>query len=234
MLKEILEMEKQSNMKNQVIDQILKSPVIPVFYDDDVDTCIKVLKSCYAGGIRVFEFVNRGPFAEQNFKILRNYKEEHFPDLKLGIGTIMHGDDADRFIELGTDFLVSPIFSECVVATARKNEILWIPGCMTPTEIADAQFSGCTFIKLFPGDTLGPGFLKSIKPIFPKLRFMPTGGVDCSEESISKWFDAGVSAVGLGSKLFVKINGEYQFGLISENCSKLLSWAKREKQEVKG
>ena len=220
-------MEKPTKMKEEIIKEIIRNPVLPVFYDDDVNTCIQALQSCYEGGIRVFEFVNRGAEAEQNFKALRNYKEEHFPDLKLGIGTIMHADDADRFIELGADFLVSPIFSECVASSAKKNNILWIPGCMTPTEIADAQMAGCTFVKLFPGDTLGPGFLKSIKPIFPNLRFMPTGGVDCSSESINKWFEAGVSAVGLGSKLFVKINGKYEFGQIAENCRHLLHWAKR-------
>lgn len=220
-------MEKPTKMKEEIIKEIIRNPVLPVFYDDDVNTCIQALQSCYEGGIRVFEFVNRGAEAEQNFKALRNYKEEHFPDLKLGIGTIMHADDAERFIELGADFLVSPIFSESVANSAKNNNTLWIPGCMTPTEIADAQLADCTFVKLFPGDTLGPGFLKSIKPIFPNLRFMPTGGVDCTQESINKWFEAGVSAVGLGSKLFVKINGKYEFGQIAENCRNLLNWAKR-------
>lgn len=220
-------MEKPTKMKEEIIKEIIRNPVLPVFYDDDVNTCIQALQSCYDGGIRVFEFVNRGAEAEQNFKALRNYKEEHFPDLKLGIGTIMFADDAERFIELGADFLVSPIFSESVANSAKNNNTLWIPGCMTPTEIADAQLADCTFVKLFPGDTLGPGFLKSIKPIFPNLRFMPTGGVDCTQESINKWFEAGVSAVGLGSKLFVKVNGKYEFGQIAENCRNLLNWAKR-------
>src|SRR5690606_15399881 len=115
-------MEKQTKMKEEIIKDIIRNPVIPVFYHDDVNTCIQILKSCYEGGIRVFEFVNRGNEAEQNFKALRNYKEEHFPDLRLGIGTIMHADDADRFIELGADFLVSPIFSECVASSANRSE----------------------------------------------------------------------------------------------------------------
>ncbi len=221
-------MEKQSNVKEQIINQIIKTPVIPVFYDADPNICLEVLKSCYAGGIRIFEFVNRGPAAEQNFKELRFYKDQFLPDLKLGIGTILNVDDAKRFIDLGADFIVSPIFSESIAAITREHNVLWIPGCMTPTEIASAQSSGCSFIKLFPGDSLGPGFLKSIKPIFPDLKFMPTGGVDCTEESISKWFDAGVSAVGLGSKLFKKESGLYQYKEISDNCTQLLQWAKND------
>ena len=219
-------MEKQFNMKNQIIDQIVQSPVIPVFYDAEINTCIKILTSCYQGGIRVFEFVNRGPEAEKNFKELLDYRDKNFKDLKLGIGTIMNAEQAKLFSEMGADFLVSPIFSDSI-ASAIKDGMLWIPGCMTPSEIAAAQNVGCTFVKLFPGETLGPGFLKSIKPIFPKLKFMPTGGVDCTEDSIDKWFDAGVSAVGLGSKLFVKIDGKYQYGAISENCDNLLNWARR-------
>jgi len=221
-------MEKQSNVKEQIINQIIKTPVIPVFYDADPNICLEVLKSCYAGGIRIFEFVNRGPAAEQNFKELRVYKDQFLPDLKLGIGTILNVDDAKRFIDLGADFIVSPIFSESIAAITSEHNVLWIPGCMTPTEIASAQSSGCSFIKLFPGDSLGPGFLKSIKPIFPDLKFMPTGGVDCTEESISKWFDAGVSAVGLGSKLFKKESGLYQYKDISNNCTQLLQWAKND------
>lgn len=225
----ILETEKQFKMKEQLIEQILETPVLPVFYDADLEICLQVLKSCYAGGIRVFEFVNRGEAAEQNFNALKAYKEEFFPDLKLGIGTIMTAEDADRFILLGADFLVSPIFSKSIALRAHEHNILWIPGCMTPSEIANAQAVGCTFVKLFPGETLGPGFLKSIKPVFPKLKFMPTGGVDCSEESINKWFEAGVSAVGLGSKLFTKENGQYQFQKIIENSEKLLKWVKIKK-----
>lgn len=212
-------------MNEQLLEKILNNPVIPVFYDDDLQTCIAILKSCYTGGIRVFEFVNRGREAKANFKALLAYKEEHFPDLSLGIGTIMNPDDAERFIDLGTDFLVSPIFNESIAAVARKNNILWIPGCMTPSEIAAANLAGCTYIKLFPGDTLGPGFLKSIRPVFPNIRFMPTGGVECAEDNIKTWFEAGVSSVGLGSKLFSKKDGQYDLDQIEANCRNLLAWA---------
>src|SRR5690606_6797581 len=137
-----------------------------------------------------------------NFRILLEYKKAHFPDLLLGIGTIKTAEQAQDFIELGADFIVSPIVTKEIAAVTLDNGILWIPGCMTPTEIALAESLGAPLVKLFPGDTLGAGFLKAIKPLFPNLKFMPTGGVDVSEESLRSWFDAGVLAVGMGSKLF--------------------------------
>ncbi len=213
-------------MKNQILDTIAAYPVIPVFYHDDVETCINVLKACYEGGIRVFEFVNRGAAAVENFKALMAYKVEHFPDLKLGIGTILDTEAADEFLKLGTEFLVSPIFTEKLAQLAKEKDIFWIPGCMTPSEIAAAMHAGCGFIKLFPGETLGTGFLKSIKPLFPNVKFMPTGGVEVKVQNIEQWFEAGVSAVGLGSKLFVKNENGYDYEAITTNCNKLLSWTK--------
>ncbi|MFZ4262578.1 bifunctional 4-hydroxy-2-oxoglutarate aldolase/2-dehydro-3-deoxy-phosphogluconate aldolase [Sphingobacterium sp. HJSM2_6] len=213
-------------MNDQLIQHIEQYPVIPVFYHDDVEVCKQILKTVYEGGIQVFEFVHRGSAAEKNFKELLAFKATRFPDMKLGIGTIMNADLANTYINLGAEFLVSPIFSEPIAEIANKNNILWIPGCMTPSEIAQAQHAQCAFIKLFPGDSLGPNFLKSIKTVFPNLKFMPTGGVEVSESNIKEWFNAGVSSVGLGSKLFVKSNDEYNYAAIRENCSKLLKWAK--------
>ncbi|MEI5984507.1 MULTISPECIES: bifunctional 4-hydroxy-2-oxoglutarate aldolase/2-dehydro-3-deoxy-phosphogluconate aldolase [Sphingobacterium] len=214
-------------MKNQILDTIAAYPVIPVFYHDEVEICINVLKACYEGGIRVFEFVNRGAAATENFKALMAYKVEHFPDLKLGIGTILDTEAAKKFIKLGTEFLVSPIFTQELAKLAKEKGILWIPGCMTPSEIAAAMHAGCGFIKLFPGETLGTGFLKSIKPLFPTVKFMPTGGVDVTQSNIQNWFEAGVSAVGLGSKLFVKNQTGFDYQAISQNCRNLLSWVKK-------
>ncbi len=214
-------------MKDQLIQHIEQYPVIPVFYHDDLAICKQILKSVYEGGIRVFEFVHRGPAAENNFKELLAYKNESFKDMKLGIGTIMNADLASRYIGLGAEFLVSPIFAEDIANIANEHRILWIPGCMTPSEIAQAQRADCSFLKLFPGDSLGPNFLKSIKPVFPGLKFMPTGGVEVSENNIKEWFNAGVSSVGLGSKLFVKSNLDYDYAAIKENCATLLNWAKK-------
>lgn len=213
-------------MKEQLLTHIFNYPVIPVFYHDDVQICKQIMKACYDGGIRTFEFVNRGTAAKSNFAELLVYRNTEFPDLKLGIGTILDAQTAEDFVALGTDFLVSPIFNSSIAEVANKHQLLWIPGCMTPSEIAQAQEADCTFIKLFPGETLGPSFLKSIKPLFPKLKFMPTGGVDMTEDNIRTWFKAGVSAVGLGSKLFSQSDVGYDYAQIQANCTKLLSWTK--------
>jgi len=215
-------------MKEQLINYIADHPIIPVFYHDDLETCQHIMEACYAGGIRVFEFVNRGKNAQTNFKALLAYKENNFPAMKLGIGTILRVDQAEEYLKLGAEFLVSPIFNESIAKIAALHNTLWIPGCMTPTEIAAAQAVGCNFIKLFPGDTLGPGFLNSIRPLFSGIKFMPTGGVDVTEESIQSWFSAGVIAVGLGSKLFKKTENQYDYTQITAMCESLLKWTTNE------
>lgn len=185
-----------------ILSKIESSPIIPVYYHDDIDQCIQILKSCYTGGIRVFEFVNRGPAAFNNFKQLLKYRNENFEDLTLGIGTIKTKQQALDFLDIGAEFIVSPIVKPEIAEATLKKNILWIPGCMTPTEIALAEELGAPLVKLFPGDALGANFLKGIKPLFPSLKFMPTGGVSLEEQNLSEWFQAGVSAVGMGSKLF--------------------------------
>jgi len=212
-------------MKTKLINYIAQHPIIPVFYHDDLEICQEIMKACYAGGIRVFEFVNRGQNAQANFKALLAYKERNFPELKLGIGTILKAQQAEEFLQLGAEFLVSPIVNKSIAKVAEDKQTLWIPGCMTPTEIATAEELGCTFIKLFPGDTLGPGYLKSIRPLFSDIKFMPTGGVDVSEDNIQSWFSAGVMAVGLGSKLFTKTADQYDYAQITQACAALLKWA---------
>ena len=214
-------------MKTKLINYIAQHPIIPVFYHDDLAICKEIMQACYAGGVRVFEFVNRGENAQTNFKALLAYKESNFPEMKLGIGTILKAQQAEEFLQLGTEFLVSPIVNASIAKVAAEKQTLWIPGCMTPTEIAQAKELGCTFIKLFPGDTLGPGFLRSIRPLFSDINFMPTGGVDVKEENIQSWFDAGVMAVGLGSKLFIKTANEFDYAQITVACKNLLKWAKK-------
>lgn len=184
------------------LSKIEKSPIIPVYYHDNIEQCIDILKSCYQGGVRVFEFVNRGPQATNNFKALLQYRNEHFKDLSLGIGTIKTKQQALDFLNIGAEFIVSPIVKAEIAEVTLKNNILWIPGCMTPTEISLAEELGAPLVKLFPGDTLGANYLKNIKPLFQSLKFMPTGGVSLEEQNLKDWFQAGVSAVGMGSKLF--------------------------------
>ncbi|MES2826970.1 MAG: bifunctional 4-hydroxy-2-oxoglutarate aldolase/2-dehydro-3-deoxy-phosphogluconate aldolase [Bacteroidota bacterium] len=193
-----------------ILEHITNYPIIPVYYNDDVNTCLEVLQQCYNGGIRVFEFTNRGKNALLNFQAMLQYKDQHLPGLLLGIGTIKSVNVAEQFINLGCDFLVSPIVKAELAQIALQYNKFWIPGCMTPTEINLAEELGATLIKLFPGDLLGPDFLKSIKPLFPSLKFMPTGGVDLKEENINNWLKAGVTALGLGSKLFTTFDEDGQ------------------------
>ncbi|KAA2240414.1 bifunctional 4-hydroxy-2-oxoglutarate aldolase/2-dehydro-3-deoxy-phosphogluconate aldolase [Chitinophaga agrisoli] len=187
-----------------IIAAFERSGIIPVFYHDDEATCIEVMKACYEAGIRVFEFTNRGENARRNFAAMRDKKLVDMPDMYLGIGTIKSAADAESYTGQGADFIVSPITDEGTAAYCRKANILWIPGCMTPSEIAVAEKQEAPLVKLFPGNVLGPGFVKAIKPLFPNLKFMPTGGVEPTQESVKSWFDAGVVCVGMGSNLIPK------------------------------
>ncbi|MBE8720206.1 bifunctional 4-hydroxy-2-oxoglutarate aldolase/2-dehydro-3-deoxy-phosphogluconate aldolase [Sphingobacterium pedocola] len=209
---------------NNILETINKYPVIPVYYHDDSAKCIEIVKAAYEGGIRVFEFVNRGEKALENFKILLEYKNLHLPGLVLGIGTIKDVEQAKSFLAVGAEFIVSPIIEPSIARETLDKGILWIPGCMTPSEIAVAEKLGAPLVKLFPGDTLGPNFLKAIKPLFPKVKFMPTGGVDVEEKNIQEWFDAGVYSVGLGSKLFQEPEGATDYSWLAERSKQLFSW----------
>lgn len=210
----------------EILDHILAYPVLPVYYHDDPQTCIDVANACYEGGIRVFEFVNRGANALENFKHLLEFRNAHLPELKLGIGTIKDADTATQYLKAGADFIVSPIVKKEIAEVTLHRNVLWIPGCMTPTEINLAEDLGAPLVKLFPGDTLGTKFLKGIKPLFPTMRFMPTGGVSPDEQNISEWFNAGVSAVGMGSKLFARPDGATGYDWLSERARQVIGWVK--------
>jgi len=208
---------------DSVKEHILNEKLIPLFYEDDLDICINVVEALYKGGVRTIEFTHRGPKALNNFKALVA-KKENLPGLMLGIGTIKNTNDAQAYIQAGADFLISPVFDSAVADIAYLHKILWIPGCMTPTEIHVAQQAGCGLVKLFPGNVLGPGFIEAIRPLFKEVSFLVTGGVDATEESITKWLKAGASGVGLGSKLITKeALQEKEFDKISIKIKELLS-----------
>jgi 2-dehydro-3-deoxyphosphogluconate aldolase/(4S)-4-hydroxy-2-oxoglutarate aldolase len=190
--------------KSQIQDSIIMQGILPLFYNDSGEVSIAITRKLYEAGIRVIEYTNRGVAALDNFKALKELQQEELPDLLLGIGTIKSAKEAVQFVEAGADFLISPLVNPGVAAVAAKNDLLWIPGCMTPTEIYNAQQLGATLIKLFPANILGPAFVSAVKELFPGVLMMPTGGVEMSQENISAWFDAGVSAVGMGSKLITK------------------------------
>lgn len=194
--------------KEEVLNAILKQGMLPLFFHTDAQESVDIVKTLYDSGIRVFEFTNRGEEAKKVFKALIKARNEEMQELYLGIGTIKTGAEAEEFIALGADFLVAPIVTPAVADFAHSHELLWIPGCMTPTEIALAQQNKAALIKLFPANILGPGFLSAIKELFKGQLFMPTGGVDLEVENLKSWFKVGVGAVGMGSKLINPQNVE--------------------------
>ena len=188
-------------IKKAVLKAILTQGMLPLFFYQDDEVSLEITRILYKAGVRVLEYTNRGKEALDNFKVLIKARKKEMPDLYLGIGTIKNVSDAEAFIDAGADFIVSPIINPEVAKVTHKHKLLWVPGCMTPTEIYDAQKNGAEFVKIFPANILGPVFISSIKELFPGLLFMPTGGVELNSKSISSWFNAGVCAVGMGSKL---------------------------------
>jgi 2-dehydro-3-deoxyphosphogluconate aldolase / (4S)-4-hydroxy-2-oxoglutarate aldolase len=190
--------------KSVIIECICQQGILPLYFNKAADVSVEVLRALYAAGIRALEYTNRGDAALLNFKEMLKVRNTEYKDLYLGIGTIKNETAAQQFISAGADFIVSPGLVPSVVKLAEQHNLLWIPGCMTPSEIIQAELFGAKMIKLFPGNILGPGFMAAIKEIFPSLVFMPTGGVELENENIGAWFKAGVSAVGMGSKLITK------------------------------
>jgi 2-dehydro-3-deoxyphosphogluconate aldolase / (4S)-4-hydroxy-2-oxoglutarate aldolase len=193
-----------NNSISQVANSIVKQGMLPLYFNADETVSVDVLHAIYRAGVRVFEYTNRGEAALRNFTKMIAVRNAEMPDLLMGIGTIKNAKQAKEYRKAGADFFVSPGFVLEVAKYAAKEGVFYAPGCMTPSEIIAAENAGVGFIKLFPGDMLGPKFLSGIKDIFPNLLFMPTGGVDTTRENIEAWYKAGVCAVGMGSKLISK------------------------------
>jgi len=190
--------------KELLLKLIPEQGILPLYFYKDSDVSLQVLRALYNAGIRTVEYTNRGEAALQNFKKMRALCDAEFKDMYLGIGTIKNGQMAQTFIDAGADFIICPGLVEEVATVCDKNDMLWVPGCMTPSEIIRAENLGAKMIKLFPGNILGPEFMSAIKALFPDLLFMPTGGVDLDKDNIAKWLKSGVCAVGMGSKLVSK------------------------------
>jgi 2-dehydro-3-deoxyphosphogluconate aldolase / (4S)-4-hydroxy-2-oxoglutarate aldolase len=188
----------------QIADAIIAQGMLPLYFNASEEVSLDTLKAIYKAGVKAVEYTNRGDAALANFKKMVALRNAEMPGLLLGVGTIKNLQTAKDYMAAGADFLVSPGFVKEVADYAVANDIFYAPGCMTPSEIIAAENAGIGFIKLFPGNMLGPEFLSGIKDIFPKLLFMPTGGVDTTKENIEGWFKAGVCAVGMGSKLISK------------------------------
>ncbi len=190
------------------IDVALKmkeTGIIPVFYDSQTETAKQVLKACYHGGIRVFEFTNRGDFAHEVFAELNKWSAKEYPDMILGIGSVVDAGTAALYIQLGANFIVSPVLKEDMAIICNRRKIAWIPGCGSLNDISYSEELGAEIVKIFPESSVGgPTFVAAVKGPCPWSSIMPTGGVEPTEENLKAWFDAGVACVGLGSTLFSK------------------------------
>ncbi|GET23782.1 bifunctional 4-hydroxy-2-oxoglutarate aldolase/2-dehydro-3-deoxy-phosphogluconate aldolase [Prolixibacter sp. NT017] len=189
----------------EVALKMKETGIIPVFFHSDAGVCKHVLKACYDGGVRVFEFTNRGDFAHEVFAELNHWAAAEMPDMMLGVGSVVDAGTASLYIQLGANFIVSPILNPDMAKVCNRRKILWSPGCGSLTEINQAEEYGAEICKIFPGAQVGgPSFVKAIKGPCPWTSLMPTGGVEPTEESLKAWFGAGVTCVGMGSQLITK------------------------------
>ena len=191
--------------KMQVLDAIVSTGMVPVYYNKDVEIAKQVVKACYEGGVRVFEFTNRGDFAHEVFAELIKFATKECPELVLGVGSIVDAGTASLYLQLGANFVVGPLFNPEIAKVCNRRLVPYTPGCGSVSEIGFAQEVGCDLCKIFPaGNVGGPSFVKNIKAPMPWSMIMATGAVEPTEENLSAWFKAGVPCVGMGSKLFPK------------------------------
>lgn len=188
--------------KIQVLQKIADTKMVPVFYHKDAETAKKVIKACYDGGVRAFEFTNRGDFAHEVFAECVKFAAQECPELAMGVGSIVDAPTAALYIQLGACFVVGPLFNPDIAHVCNRRLIPYCPGCGTVSEIGAAQEMGCDLTKVFPGDVYGPAFVKGLMAPCPWSKIMVTGGVSPTEENLKSWLKAGVFCVGMGSKLF--------------------------------
>jgi 2-dehydro-3-deoxyphosphogluconate aldolase / (4S)-4-hydroxy-2-oxoglutarate aldolase len=187
----------------QVAQAMNETGLVPLYYHKDVEVCKNALKACYDGGARVFEFTNRGDFAHEVFGELNKYALKELPGMMMGVGSVVDAGTCSLYIQLGANFIVSPLFNPDMAKACNRRKILWIPGCGTISEIGHAEEFGAEIVKIFPGLAVGgPDFVKSILAPCPWTSIMPSGGVSTSEENLKMWFNAGVTCVGIGSQIF--------------------------------
>lgn len=201
----------------EVVNTMKETGLVPLFYHPDIEVSKKVLKSCYEGGARLMEFTARGDFAHEVFGELNKYAIKELPGMIMGVGSVTDAAAASRFMALGANFIVTPVLREDIAIVCNRRKVLWSPGCGSLTEITKAEELGCEIVKLFPGGTYGADFVKAIKGPQPWTSIMPTGGVSPTKESLESWFKAGVTCVGMGSKLIAKnAEGKFDYSKIKE------------------
>lgn len=211
--------------KVAVFNKIASTRMVPVFYHKDVEIVKKVVKSCYDGGVRVFEFTNRGDFAHEVFCEVVKYAAKECPDMAVGVGSVVDSATAALYIQLGASFVVGPLFNPEIAKICNRRLVTYMPGYGTVSEIGFAQESGCDLCKVFPGDVYGPNFVKGILAPMPWSKLMVTGGVEPTEENLKSWIKSGVYCVGMGSKLFPKdVLEKGDWGYITNKCREVLNY----------
>lgn len=205
--------------------------MVPVFYHADLEVAKQVVKACYLGGVRAFEFTNRGDFAHEIFGELNKWAAKECPEMVLGIGSIVDPGTASLFLQLGASFVVGPLLNPDIFKVCNRRQVAYIPGCGSVSEIGYAQELGAEVVKVFPaGNVGGPSFVKNVKAPMPWTNIMVTGGVEPTEENLTKWFDAGVTCVGMGSNLFPKdVLAAKDWGKITQMCKDALAIIERAK-----
>ncbi|HYW35445.1 MAG TPA: bifunctional 4-hydroxy-2-oxoglutarate aldolase/2-dehydro-3-deoxy-phosphogluconate aldolase [Balneolaceae bacterium] len=216
----------------QVATTMQETGVVPLFYHDDIETSKKVLRACYEGGARLLEFTNRGDFAQQVFGELNKFAARELPEMILGVGSVVDAGTASLYMQLGANFVVSPMLVEEMAPVCNRRKVLWSPGCGTLTEVTRALELGAEIVKIFPGSQLGPGFVNAITSPCPWVSIMPTGGVRPTEENLRGWFEAGAVCVGMGSKLVEKqAVRDGDFDRITQKCRQALDIVQRIRED---
>ncbi|MGI5848110.1 MAG: bifunctional 4-hydroxy-2-oxoglutarate aldolase/2-dehydro-3-deoxy-phosphogluconate aldolase [Candidatus Cryptobacteroides sp.] len=217
--------------KLEVLSTIRETGMVPVFYHKDPKTAKQVVKACYEGGVRVFEFANRGDFAQEVFGELVKYATAELPGMIMGIGTVVDAPTAALYIQLGANFVVGPVFNPDIAPVCNRRLIPYCAGCGSVSEVGAAQEAGCDLCKVFPGDVLGPAFVKALKAPMPWSQIMVTGGVKPEKENLEAWFKAGATCVGMGSNLFPKeVLAAGDWGKITDLCRQALETIKQIKK----
>lgn len=211
--------------KISVLNKMRGTGIVPVFYNGDAVVAKQVVKACYEGGVRAFEFTNRGDFAHEVFAEVMKFVRSECPDLALGVGSVVDAPTAALYIQMGADFVVGPLLNAEVAHLCNRRGVPYTPGCGSVTEVGNAQELGCDLVKVFPGDVLTPKFVKGIMAPMPWTKLMVTGGVEPTEENISAWVKAGAYCVGMGSKLFPKdIIAKADWAYITRKCEESIAF----------
>lgn len=217
--------------KVSVLNKIGSTGVVPVFYHSDAEVAKHVMKACYEGGVRAFEFTNRGDFAHEVFAEIVKYAIQECPEMAVGAGSIVDAPTAALYIQLGASFIVGPLFNPEIAKTCNRRLVPYIPGCGSVTEVGYAQEAGCDVCKIFPGDVLGTKLVKGLLAPMPWSKLMVTGGVEPTQENIASWMKAGVFCVGMGSKLFPKSKIlEEDWNYITQACRETLTFVANSRQ----